>query len=134
LSTDHATAFIQDLREFALESGFSFPDPSKIKRGFVSVLVVESDALLLSINPKLLPLIQYIQSKIVTLDGKPREFDFTRIAFASEDLSKPLAPVSFLFERRLELPFSSNRYYTEAPLQTQEHFELLDMLEGILKP
>jgi len=63
----------------------------------------------------------------------PREFDFSRIGFASEDLSKALAPIAFTFERRLQQPFSANRYYSEAPLQTDEHIELLDMLEGILK-
>jgi hypothetical protein len=132
-NTIHATAFLDDLREFALETGYSMPPTSSVGKGFSSLLVVETDAVLLTINPKLLPLIQFIQSKIVTLDGKPREFDFSRIGFASEDLSKPFAPIPFTFERRLEQPFSANRYYSEAPLQTDEHIELLEMLEGILK-
>jgi hypothetical protein len=133
LSTDHATAFLHDLRDFAIESGFSIPATASVRMGFSSHLVVESDAVLISINPKLLPIVEYIQSKLLTLDGKPREFDFTRIGFSSEDLTKTLAPTGFLFERRLDEPFSSNRYYSEAPLQTDEHIHLLDMLEGILE-
>ena len=132
-NTDHATAFLEDLREFAIEIGYSMPQSSSITRGFTSDLVLESDAVLLAINPKLLPLIQFVQSRLVSLDGKPREFEFSRISFSSEDLGKPFAPVPFTFERRLEQPFSANRYYSEAPLQTDEHIELLNMLEGILK-
>jgi hypothetical protein len=132
-NTGHATAFLEDLRDFSLGIGYSIPPPSSISKGFSSTLVLETDVELLRINPKLLPLIQFIQSKLVSLDGKPREFEFSRIAFASEDLSKPFAPTAFTFERRLEQPFSANRYYSEAPLQTNEHIELLDKLEAILK-
>jgi hypothetical protein len=131
-NTDHATAFLEDLRMFSFESGFSVPEPSAVIRGFVSVLVVETELQLFSLNPKLFSVVEYIQSKMVTLDNKPREFDLSRIAFSSEDMGKALAPVAFTFERRIEQPFSSNLYYSEAPLQTQEHIELLDMLEEIL--
>lgn len=132
-NTDHTTAFLQDLREFAIEWGFSIPSPSSINKGFVSLVIVETEFPLLSINPKLMPIIEFIQSKMSSLDGKPREFDLTGIEFSSEDRTKNHAPAGFTFERRLEQPFSANRYYSEAPLQTKDHLKLLDMLEGILR-
>jgi hypothetical protein len=41
-------------------------------------------------------------------------------------------PADFRFERELGKPFDQNRYYSLAPMQTQEHEEFLLEFETIL--
>lgn len=130
--TSHTTAFLEDLRQFASDSGFSIPAPSSLHNGFVSILDMETDVNMISLNPKLEPLIRFIESKFSSLDGRTRAFEVSQIGIWSEDISKNLAPVAFKFERRIEQPFETNRYWSQAPLQTNDHIESLAMLEAIL--
>jgi hypothetical protein len=131
--TDHTAAFLEDLREFTLLSGFLIPNDSSIHKGYVSTLEVETKTSLLLLNPKLEAVIKFLETRFSSLDGNPRVFEFTRLGFFSEDVSKSFAPVPFLFERRIEHKFSENLYFAQAPLQTKDHIESLELLENILK-
>lgn len=132
-STNDTTEFLEDIRLFVQLEGFSIPPDEKIGKSFTSTLQVESEAPLLAINPQLERLIQFIESRVVTMDGRPREFQVTGLALWSEDASKNYAPSTFKFERKLGLPFFANQFFTEAPLQTHEHLELLEDLERLLR-
>lgn len=131
-STADATEFLEDLGLFVQSSGFSFPASDHVRKGFSSVLQVEYDTPLLAINPQLERIIQFIESRLVSMDGKPRHFQMAALGFWSEDLTKSFAPVAFKFERKIGLPFEAHQFYSEAPLQTHEHLELLEELETIL--
>lgn len=130
--TASTTLFLRDLRGFVAEFGFSIPDEDSIQIGYVSTLDIESSANMLSLFPEMQPIVQFIQSHLSSLDGKPREFQFAQIGIWSEDLSKNHAPVAFKFERRVDQNFSQNRYWSQAPLQTKDHYELLNMLDQLL--
>jgi hypothetical protein len=43
-----------------------------------------------------------------------------------------LGAPEFIFERRAGSPFSSNKFFTSAPIKTAEHLELLESLETLL--
>ncbi len=132
-STQHATEFLTDLGLYIVSLGFSFPPQEKIKKGFASVLLVESNIELILVNPDLKRILDFIHSRLVTMDGKPRSYEVSSIGAWSEDVKKGYAPMVFRFERKIGSDFSENLYYTEAPLQTDEHLELLDQLEGIFR-
>lgn len=131
-STNDAMEFLQDLSLFIPSLGFSFPPPQTIAKGFTSLLQVECDAPLLSVNSRLERIIRFIESRLTTMDGNPRKYEVAALNFWSEDLSKNYAPSEFKFERKIGLSFSSNQYFSRAPLQTFEHLELLDELEKLL--
>jgi hypothetical protein len=131
--TDHTAGFLEELREFTLSSGFLIPEDSQIHKGYVSTLEVESDTSLILMNPKLEAMNRFIENRFSSLDGKPRSFEVARIGFFSEDATKNLAPIPFLFERRIDHKFSENLYFAQAPLQTRDHIESLELLESILK-
>ena len=58
---------------------------------------------------------------------------FYQIGFAFDPLKINLAVnTKFTVERRVGLPFSSNRYYCVAPLKTEMHIELLEKFEKAL--
>jgi hypothetical protein len=131
-STNDATSFLVDLGLYVQSSGFSMPSHTELGKSFVSVLQVECEVTLQAVNPQLERITRFIESRIVTMDGKPRQFQLGALNFWSEDITKNFAPSAFKFERKHGSPFTENKYYSEAPLQTQEHIELLEELEKML--
>ena len=43
-----------------------------------------------------------------------------------------LRPANFLLERRITVPYTENRFISEAPLATDDHIALLESLERLL--
>jgi len=132
-NTDDTLEFMRQLGQAILEDGFALPSEGMEQLGFVSQLRVESETPLLPINPKLASLARFLEIHLSSLDGKTRAFEVGGIQLLTEDASKPKAPIPFRFERKYGVPFSQNEYFTQAPLQTNEHLELLEELEKILK-
>ena len=130
-STSDTTDFLEDLGLFLGSLGFSFPSQHQMGRGFTSVLRVESDISLIDINPRMESMIKYIESRLVSLDGKPRKFEAASLGMWSEDATKGFSPAAFKFERTIGKPFESKEYYSEAPLQTHEHLDLLEEMEAL---
>jgi hypothetical protein len=97
------------------------------------VLLIESDIELIRINPALERVLEFIHSRLASLDGKPRTFQVSAIGAWTEDVKKAYAPMAFRFERRVGTLFQENLYYSEAPLQTEEHLELLGQVEKMLR-
>jgi hypothetical protein len=46
--------------------------------------------------------------------------------------TKPYAPI-FTIERRADVPFVENKYFSTAPLPTDEHLKVLEDFEAALK-
>jgi hypothetical protein len=131
-NTTDILLFLEQLSSTIIELGFSLPSDGIGEVGFVSQLRVVCEKPLLAINPKLAQLSDFLDVNLSSLDGKPRKFEFGGIQFLSEDISKPFSPVPFKFERKYGVSFSENEYFTQAPLQTDEHLDLLEGLEKLL--
>lgn len=131
-NTDDSIEFIEQLSTVILKIGFDLPGDDIGEIGFLSQLRVVCEQPLLLVNPKLMYISQYLDSHLSSLDGKPRKFEFGSIGFLSEDVSKSRSPIPFKFEKKYGVPFSENEYFTQAPLQTGEHLELLEKLEQLL--
>lgn len=129
-STDESDAFLTDML-INLSKEFSFPHFELLIRriGYVSQLYVSNDKSLELINPKLKNISEYLSNNVKGF-GEIL-FELGGISFWP-DQTKINKPFAFSFERVLNIAFSENRYYTAAPLQTEKHLELLDMLENIL--
>ena len=132
-NTDNTTEFLRDMAQFATEIGFPFPNENEIGKSFTSILCVQSEVSIQTLNPKLNGIARMIESKLVTMDGKPRTFEFAGISLFSEDLSQNKAPSIFKFERKVGQPFDTNRYFAQAPLETNEHIIVLEALERMMK-
>jgi hypothetical protein len=116
-----------------ISKNFGMTVPKNVGRGYISQLDIESDFSVLGLNPKLLGLMELLSSSVTTIDGKPRKFDFGGLHFWTEDTNPATSPSYFRFERKIGLPFSSKRYFSQAALKTQEHLEFLTVLEKTLK-
>jgi len=131
-STDDCTEFLLDVRSrLKSEFGLVIPD-EEVKTAYVSQLMVESDASLSALNPQIPKFIRLIESRVKRVDGTPSRFDVGAFNLWTEDVNQLMAPAMFRFERKHGTPFSSNDYFSQAPLQTQEHIDVLDALGQIL--
>jgi hypothetical protein len=94
---------------------------------------IECDTPLIDLNPRLTHFLKAIESRFKPSDGQFRSFDVTGISFWTEDVTKLGAPAILKFERKFQSPFSANHYFSQAPLETRAHVDLLKDFERLLK-
>lgn len=129
-NTKDSESFLADLVAW-LPGGLALPktEVSILKRLYVSEMIVKPDSPLALINPKLSGLAQKLSSLVPK--GSPTSYDISSLAIATDPKDgTPL--VGFKFERQVNMPFNQNRYYTSAPIHTDDHWSLLESLEAIL--
>jgi len=103
-----------------------------VRQFFVSQIVFRSDLQLSSLNPMLKPLAEHL-SATVSADMKHSfAFEPSGLIIGADVSQTKLSPGLFTLERRSEIPFSENMYFSSAPLRTAEHFKVLETLETSL--
>ena len=130
-SSDDCDAVLADLLAAVKEErGVWDIKPSRRLR--LSNIVFRSDLKLSLLHPAL-QLIADRVAKAVSADIRQDvRFEPSSLALGAETFSMKLAVNPFNIERRLNVPFSENTYFSSAPLSTAQHLELLEELEGIL--
>jgi hypothetical protein len=131
-STNDSTAFLAELMTW-LTKEFGLQVPPNIRKGFVSQIDFECDVPMTKLNSKLEQFIKSIESVVRTADRKAWHFDVGAINFWTEDVSSTSAPAMVKFERKISAPFAANHYFSQAPVETDSHKQLLDEFESILK-
>jgi hypothetical protein len=129
-NTRDSDSFLADVLAW-LPEGLALPkaDISIRKKMYVSEMIVESDELLALVNPKLSGLAQKLSSLIPR--GSPTSYEVSSLALATDPKDgTPL--INFKFERQANMSFDQHRYYTSAPIHTDDHWRLLKDLEAIL--
>jgi hypothetical protein len=131
-STEDTEKFLQSvMAEVVADFSLTF-DPSMIRRKlFLSELNVRLDYPLQNLNPKLAPLAKRITE---TTGYAASPFELGGLSFWTDSTFAVTKTPPFMIERKVNAPFSENRFYTKAPVQTQEHIDLLEELEGLLRP
>lgn len=125
-STEDTDDFLEDvMMEVSEESGL--PDYEEIikRKSYLSQLYVTTDKSLELINPKLKELSQYLSANL------SHPFETGGIHIWADQMTT-IKPAPFIFERAINVPFSEKRYFSSAPLPTDQHLELLNKLEKIL--
>jgi hypothetical protein len=129
-STRDAEEFLADLFEWLpLGLQLSTSNISIRKKLVVSEMHVSSEHVLTTLNPKLSKIAKTLASLVPP--GSPTSYEATSLAF-STDFKDGTPLVSFKLERQINMPFSEHRYYSSAPIHTDDHLELLESLEKIL--
>jgi hypothetical protein len=129
-STRDTDAFLKDVldsatREFTLSHG------SDVTRRtlYASELIVRCMRSLNGLNPKLMDFCEKISALAHVQNKSP--FETFGINFWNA-IPTPNGAQHFRFERKLNVPGSENRYYSLAPLQTEDHLALLNEFETLL--
>jgi|SRR3984885_12285146 hypothetical protein len=130
-STDDSTEFLVELTGW-LKEEFGLTVPANVKKIWVSQIDYESDVSLANLNPQLERIIKFLKTRVKPSVEKDREYEVGALNFWSEDMAKPGAPAAVKFERKIDARFSDNHYFSQAPLQTQDHKDLINDLEKLL--
>jgi len=117
----------------ASEFGVSYQPEMIKRRAYVSSLTFYSEVpLLTSLNPSLTALSDRVGRALSEITGDDFRYEPTQI-HAYYDVSRKQFPVAvFTIQRRLQTPFSENKYFSEAPLPTDVHWRLLQQFEAEL--
>lgn len=130
-STDDSEKVLEDGLVWASQNlGLEY-QPGMIKRkAHVSQLTFYSEAPLNALNPILTKLSQKLTARIPSFIGQSIAYEATGIVIGYDMLRTKLTPSSFTIERRADAPFSEKKYFSAAPLPTEEHIALLQDFEA----
>lgn len=128
-STDHSDGFLDDFFRRVSEEVDIPPYSSVLKETlYLSQVFISPEKSLETLNSKL----KHISKYLTQHTKGNNDFQTSGLSFWP-DQTKKRNLVPFTFERAANTPFEDNRYYSSAPLQTNNHLELLDILESIFK-
>lgn len=133
-TTDSERIFNEVLVWAASEFGVVYR-PEMIKRkAYVSGLTFYSQIpLLAALNPALAALSDRISKAVSEIFHVDFQYEPTVITTHYDVSLKQIPVAAFTIQRRLQIPFSENKYFSEAPLPTDLHWELLQDFEAALK-
>lgn len=132
-TTDSERILEEALLWVASEFGIVYR-PGMIKRkGYVSNLTFYSEVpLLAGLNIALSRLSGRVGRAISQTIGDDVQYEPTGISIHDDQLSRRVPLAAFTIHRRIETPFSQNKYFSEAPLPTDLHLTLLQEFESEL--
>lgn len=133
-STDDSEAFLSDLLGWI--NGLTGAETVRvIRRLYVSHLIFETDKGVALLNHRLAELGRWAAEKISErMETKLPAFEVCGLQFGFDELTYRFPPGRISVERREESPFPDNKYFSSAPLQTDDHVEFLKRFEAIVRP
>jgi hypothetical protein len=133
VSTDVSEKLLRDTLLWAKsEIGLHFEERMIKRKGFGSQLTFESEMKMSQLNPVISRIGEAISSRLSGTMGQPVTYEPTGILLNLDQSMSKLMPGAFSIERRAEVPFSEKKYFSNAPLATQDHIDLLKDFETTL--
>lgn len=133
-STDEGKAIVQETLQWLSESvGLNYGADTIRRWGYVSELTFHSDIDMLSLNPALDRLCEKIGTYIEGPKDKKYIFRPINVEMTFDRYMHPWTQATFAIQRRGGAPFEENKYFSQAPLETSVHLELLKSLEDDFK-
>jgi hypothetical protein len=107
-------------------------EPKMIKRrGYLSNLCFYSACpFLLKSSLPVSKLTERVHNAVGKITGDKTPWEPTILTIHSESIPRKPVGAPFTIQRRAETAFSENKYYSEAPLPTDEHVRLLEAFEA----
>jgi hypothetical protein len=129
-STENSEKVLNDILALAHEVFGAAIKP--LRQSFMSQFIFRSDMRLATLNP-VVPKIATVLSERASADLKhPFSYEPTAILLNVDTSQTKTAPAMFTIERRAEIPFAENTYFSSAPLRTAEHIEIVKEFEASL--
>lgn len=127
-STDHADRFLSDLQEWA-KTAIPKAIPSG-PRFYLSQLEIKMEPTLEAYAPRLKPIGEKISARLATYGIQTPKFEVSAINMNFDVFGKPVPqPGQFVIDRRLNVAYSENVWFAQAPLRTADHIALLKELQ-----
>ena len=99
---------------------------------YVSNLIFRSQMNFPSLHPIVKNLAETVSIAVSGYLGQPVTIDLGGIYIAADNSQTKLIPSPFSIERRADTPFSSNIYFSAAPVKTDLHMALIEKFESAL--
>ena len=130
--TSISTAFLEDVALWLASEHNVDVKPHITRIGYLSQLEVQARGALRLWNP-LLEFVPFAVSSLAgTMDGKPRNYNMSGIVVHPEDAGRDFAPSPFQIDKKWGTDPSDNIYYSQAPMSTKDHLDLLNKIEDTL--
>ena len=131
-STEDSKQILEGMLEWGAEKCGLAYESGMIKRWvYVSNLTFYSNVPLLTLlSDALAKLSKRTSEALSQILGEPIEYETVMVSAQHDLLTRKYATAPFSIQRRLETPFADNKYYSEAPLPTDLHIELLEKFEA----
>jgi hypothetical protein len=132
-STDDARkVLLQSFEWLRDEVGLTY-QPEMIKRwAYLSQLTFYSDVNLDGINPAVANLANRITAAVSRIQGSSFEFHSNWIGWGFDRTVKQFPISDFSIQRRADTPFAERKYFSQAPVPTEEHYQILEQFEADL--
>lgn len=104
------------------------------RKAYVSQVIFHSDHLLDKLHPSLLKISAMLNSRVPKYFGRELDYRPAGLTISYDPGSIKSGTSVFSIEPRAEIPYSEHKYFSTAPLPTEEHIELLGWLEKELNP
>jgi len=131
-STDDSESFLHEFLSWAATKFGIQYRPEMIKHvAYVSQVVfhVEAPILALLSNP-VAKLSQRVSNSIEKVLKEKIHYEPTALWIGMDQLTRKMVPAAFSIQRRIDVPFSENKYFSEAPLPAEVHLTLLGEFEA----
>lgn len=130
VDTSVSQSIIEEILSWAKEEfGINYSSTSIKRFGYISDVTFYSDVPILDVNPAVRELARKCSEAVSGIWQEPVVYEpFTvRVGHDPSARKNPIA--AFMIEHRLETKFSENKYFSEAPLPTDMHWEFLKEYE-----
>lgn len=132
-STQDSESILEDALTWASKSlGLTYVPGMIKRRAYVSQLTFYFDYHLDGLREELYLISERISELVNSYTGQSLKYRTSAISFQYDPLTVKLTPAPFTIERRQDVPFSENKYFSVAPLPTDLHTELLTEFEKAL--
>jgi len=133
--SDKLDAFLEDLLSWSEATfGMKRIETHKVNTVYESHIIVKADPSILSIMDGLNSLRIELQKNLLNTSNITAQVEQFGYSFAVDQTAVAgLKPISFRLERKQDASFTSNLFYSSAPLKTEDHLALLKKAETIGK-
>jgi hypothetical protein len=133
LVTDDAEAFLDDLFKWG-QTRFGWRKPTSLRLRFFSNLVVEFEQELESTLGRLQSICGIFNAALLETYQVSEPYRLKSLVFSCDPMSLPVSAVApdITIQRRLDFPYSGNRYYCTGPFRTERFKELLQQAQTVL--
>jgi hypothetical protein len=133
-TTDEGELFLTDLTAWAKkELGFRDLNPARVRTLYLSNVIVEFESSPNSLVNKFSLLSETLTTVLQKTYGIETPVQLSQFGMNIDRTSSVVPNIGhFSLERRVNQPYSTNRFFSSAPLKTKDHLAFLETMESTL--
>lgn len=130
-STDDSERFLMETLAWLSKDFGIVYKPEMIERAtYVSQLTFYSDAVLPQLHPAINKLAERLSARVPQYYKQPLKYQASGLAIGYDPQTVKSGPTAFSVETRSDTLFEEHKYFSSAPVPTNEHIALLDQFEA----